>query len=236
MRNIVLVLINFVFVYLAYVTAYIVVVLVAFGAAISGTVWAVFIFVKRFVYPLLKTPKYFFYNCFVFTCLLAWMFVVVFFVWFFSVICLCEYFLFVCSFLSDSLAMWPLVCCFLLLLFFCLFFLLVRYLNFVSFQVVSVFYAIFFFQSISFLLFLCCFLFLVSSYNLSEFLTLRSQIPGNDRQIRKINKWRRRRRSCGINHIFTNSKYTYFNKVSRQKPTKLGPGRIIAIQYSLPAF
>ncbi|XP_031554862.1 uncharacterized protein LOC116291792 [Actinia tenebrosa] len=32
----------------AYVTAYIVVVVVAFGAAISGTVWAVFIFVKRY--------------------------------------------------------------------------------------------------------------------------------------------------------------------------------------------
>ena len=31
----------------AYVTAYIVVVLVAFGAAVSGTVWAVFIFVRR---------------------------------------------------------------------------------------------------------------------------------------------------------------------------------------------
>lgn len=32
----------------AYVTAYIVVVLVAFGAAVSGTVWAVFIFVRRY--------------------------------------------------------------------------------------------------------------------------------------------------------------------------------------------
>ncbi|XP_032226585.2 uncharacterized protein LOC5502428 [Nematostella vectensis] len=32
----------------AYVTAYIVVVVVAFGAAVSGTVWAVFIFVKRY--------------------------------------------------------------------------------------------------------------------------------------------------------------------------------------------
>lgn len=32
----------------AYVTAYIVVVVVAFGAAVSGTVWAVFIFVRRY--------------------------------------------------------------------------------------------------------------------------------------------------------------------------------------------
>ena len=35
-----------------YVTAYLVVVVCAFGAALSGTVWAVFVFYKRFVNPL----------------------------------------------------------------------------------------------------------------------------------------------------------------------------------------
>jgi len=39
---------NFLYIILVYVTAYLVVVVCAFGAAMSGTVWAVFVFYKRF--------------------------------------------------------------------------------------------------------------------------------------------------------------------------------------------